>query len=95
MDKLKYICETETIETPQTYRSFLYSHSEGIYSIPEDDYLLDPVKTKTAIENRKKLISLKMIIKDNYQFYLVQHQLMETNVKKKENSRFLGILIKK
>ena len=53
MDKLKYICETETIETPQTYRSFLYSHSEGIYSIPEDDYLLDPVKTKTAIENRK------------------------------------------
>ena len=53
MDKLKYICETETIETPQTYTSFLYSHSEGIYSIPEDDYLLDPVKTKTAIENRK------------------------------------------
>ena len=46
MDKLKYICETETIETAHLYII-------PIQSFRRYDDLLDPVKTKTAIENRK------------------------------------------
>ena len=46
-----FICQL-TVDTSETYTSFRFSHSDSIAGIPNEETLLDPVKTDEYINNK-------------------------------------------